>query len=217
MQSNIIPLGQYIMHTQVPVEIFNNINSIYETRFKDLKPANKQLVGKIKNEHSLYYSGVNSDKQTSHNFLSQYVLDWFLSVYTEYLNIKRIIPMEMKISSIWVNEMRDNEYNPVHIHQGSIFTGLSSVMILKLPSHYGEEYSAGNQPCNGKLQIIGNSNGQFASTDYQPELKVGDFYIFPYDMRHTVFPFNSTNQVRRTLAANCDIRYDQVKYRAAGR
>ena len=217
MQSNIIPLGQYVMHTQVPVEIFNNINSIYETKFKDLRPANKQLVGKIKNEHSLYYSGVNSDKQTSHNFLSQYVLDWFLSVYTEYLNIKRIIPMEMKISSIWVNEMRDNEYNPVHIHQGSIFTGLSSVMILKLPSHYGEEYSAGNQPCNGKLQIIGNSNGQFASTDYQPELKVGDFYIFPYDMRHTVFPFNSTNQVRRTLAANCDIRYDQVKYRAAGR
>lgn len=217
MQSNIIPLGQYVMHTQVPVEIFNNINSIYETRFKDLRPANKQLVGKIKNEHSLYYSGVNSDKQTSHNFLSQYVLDWFLSVYTEYLNIKRIIPMEMKISSIWVNEMRDNEYNPVHIHQGSIFTGLSSVMILKLPSHYGEEYSAGNQPCNGKLQIIGNSNGQFASTDYQPELKAGDFYIFPYDMRHTVFPFNSTNQVRRTLAANCDIRYDQVKYRAAGR
>ena len=217
MQRNVIPLGQYVMHTKVPLEIFNNINSIYETKFKDLRPANKQLVGKIKNEHSLYYSGVNSDKQTSHNFLSQYVLDWFLSVYTEYLNIKRIIPMEMKISSIWVNEMRDNEYNPVHIHQGSIFTGLSSVMILKLPSHYGEEYSAGNQPCNGKLQIIGNSNGQFASTDYQPELKVGDFYIFPYDMRHTVFPFNSTNQVRRTLAANCDIRYDQVKYRAAGR
>tara|TARA_R100000700_G_C3173281_1_gene147784 strand:+ start:609 stop:1262 length:654 start_codon:yes stop_codon:yes gene_type:complete len=217
MHSNIIPLGQYVMHTQVPVEIFNNINSIYETKFKDLRPANKQLVGKIKNEHSLYYSGVNSDKQTSHNFLSQYVLDWFLSVYAEYLNIKRIIPMEMKISSIWVNEMTDNEYNPVHIHQGSIFTGLSSVMILKLPSHYGEEYSAGDQPCNGKLQIIGNSNGQFASTDYQPELKIGDFYIFPYDMRHTVFPFNSTNQVRRTLAANCDIRYDQVKYRAAGK
>tara|TARA_Y100000592_G_C5474913_1_gene321715 strand:- start:1550 stop:2203 length:654 start_codon:yes stop_codon:yes gene_type:complete len=217
MHSNIIPLGQYVMHTQVPVEIFNNINSIYETKFKDLRPANKQLVGKIKNEHSLYYSGVNSDKQTSHNFLSQYVLDWFLSVYAEYLSIKRIIPMEMKISSIWVNEMTDNEYNPVHIHQGSIFTGLSSVMILKLPSHYGEEYSAGDQPCNGKLQIIGNSNGQFASTDYQPELKIGDFYIFPYDMRHTVFPFNSTNQVRRTLAANCDIRYDQVKYRAAGK
>ena len=36
MHSNIIPLGQYVMHTQVPVEIFNNINSIYETKFKDL-------------------------------------------------------------------------------------------------------------------------------------------------------------------------------------
>ena len=215
MQRSIIPLGQCVMQTKVPLEIFNTLNETYDKNFKSLSPANKQLVGKIKNEHSLYYSGVNSDKQTSHNFLSQYVLDWFLSVYAEYLNIKRIIPMEMKISSIWVNEMKDNEYNPIHIHQGSLFTGLSSVMILKLPSHYGKEYSADDQPCNGRLQIIGNSSGQFASTDYQPQLEVGDFYIFPYDMRHTVYPFNSTNETRRTLAANCDIKYDEVRYRGA--
>ena len=44
----------------------------------------------------------------------------------------------MHLNSCWVNEMREHEYNPVHVHQGSMFTGLSSVMILKLPESYGE-------------------------------------------------------------------------------
>jgi hypothetical protein len=38
--------------------------------------------------------------------------------------------------------MKANEYNPVHVHQGNLFTGLSTVMILKKPSTTGEEYSA---------------------------------------------------------------------------
>ena len=38
--------------------------------------------------------------------------------------------------------MKQHEYNPAHIHRGMLFTGLSSVMILKLPSTYGKEYSA---------------------------------------------------------------------------
>ena len=40
----------------------------------------------------------------------------------------------MNINSIWVNEMKAGEYNPIHIHQGKLYTGLSSVMIMKLPS-----------------------------------------------------------------------------------
>ena len=48
----------------------------------------------------------------------------------------------MNINSIWVNEMKAGDYNPVHIHQGKIFTGLSSVMILKLPKDMGPELSS---------------------------------------------------------------------------
>jgi hypothetical protein len=28
--------------------------------------------------------------------------------------------------------------------------------------------------------------------DYEPPMKLRDFYIFPYDMRHCVYPFNGT-------------------------
>jgi hypothetical protein len=103
----------------------------------------------------------------------------------------------------------------VHIHQGTIFTGLSSVMILKLPNTYGVEYSASEAPQNGKLQILGAANGQFAKIDYEPPMKLRDFYVFPYDMRHCVYPFNGTNETRRTLAANCDVLYNPVLNRGA--
>ena len=111
--------------------------------------------------------------------------------------------------------MKENEYNPVHIHRGNLYTGLSSVMILKKPSTTGVEYSAAETPQNGQLQILGASNGQFAKIDYQPPMDLRDFYVFPYDMRHCVYPFNSTQDTRRTLAANCDVLYDPIRNRGA--
>ena len=101
---------------------------------------------------------------------------------------------------------------PSHDRIGSLFTGLSSVMILKLPESFGVEYSASDKPQNGRLQILGSASGQFAHMDYQPEIKERDFYIFPYDMRHTVYPFNGPGW-RRTLACNCDVEYDPIRNR----
>ena len=47
-------LGQSILRYEVPLDIFTTINSIYQNKFDTLNPANKQLVGKIENEHSLF-------------------------------------------------------------------------------------------------------------------------------------------------------------------
>ena len=213
MKFKYIWLGQTVLRFEVPLDIFAAINQTYESNFKTLHKANPQLVGKIENEHSLFYQGQNTDKMERHNKLSEHVLEWFISVYKFYLEFNKIKDYKVKLTSIWVNEMKDNEYNPAHVHQGDLFTGLSSVMILSLPSHYGKEYSAEDKPTNGSLQIMGNSNGQFANVDYAPRIQVRDFYVFPYDMRHCVYPFNSTNEVRRTLAANCDVQYDPVRNR----
>ena len=110
--------------------------------------------------------------------------------------------------------MKEHEYNPVHIHQGTLYSGLSSVMILKLPESTGQEYSASDKPMNGRLQIIGNGAGQFGNTDYTPNTQIRDFYIFPYDMRHTVNPFNGSG-LRRTLSFNCDVDYNPITNRSA--
>ena len=206
-------LGQSILRYEVPLDIFTTINSIYQNKFDTLDPANKQLVGKIENEHSLFYGGKDESKMKNHNKLTQDVIKYFMDMFRHYLNWNKIKDYELHLNSIWVNQMKEHEYNPVHIHRGTLFTGLSSVMILSLPSTYGKEYSNDEVPQNGKLQILGSASGQFAKIDFQPSLKVRDFFIFPYDMRHCVYPFNSTNETRRTLAANCDVNFDPIKNR----
>jgi hypothetical protein len=172
-------------------------------------------VGKIMNEHSLFYDGDDESKMKRHNHLPNNVLQWFISTYDHYLQWNHIRNYKTHLNSIWVNEMKAGEYNPVHVHQGNLYTGLSSVMILKLPNTYGQEYSAEQAPQNGRLQILGSASGQFAKVDYQPPMKLRDFYIFPYDMRHCVYPFNGTNETRRTLAANCDVLYNPIENRGA--
>ena len=215
MKFNFAFLGQSVLRYETPLDIFNSINSLYEQKFNTLHPANKQLVGKIKDEHSLFYDGEDESKMKRHNHLPLNVLEWFMSMYKHYLEFNHIKDYKMDIRSIWVNEMKAHEYNPVHVHRGDLFTGLSSVMILKLPNTYGVEYSASDAPQNGKLQILGASNGQFAKIDYEPPMKLRDFYVFPYDMRHCVYPFNGTNETRRTLAANCDVLYNPIENRGA--
>ena len=205
-------LGQSVLRYEVPYDIYATINSIYESKYSDLKSANKQLIGKIEKEHSLFFDGPANDKMASHNHLTKDVLMWFHEKFKHYLEWNRIETYKMHLNSIWVNNMFEHEYNPVHVHQGSLYTGLSSVMILKLPESFGVEYSAAHTPQNGRLQILGSSSGQFAHMDYQPEIKERDFFVFPYDMRHCVYPFNGPGW-RRTLAANMDVDYDPIRNR----
>ena len=209
---SVIFLGQSVLRYQVPLDIYNTINHIYETKYSELKPANKQLVGKIEKEHSLFYDREDTEKMTTHNPLPQNILQWFHQKFNHYLQWNNIKEYEMHLNSVWVNTMFQHEYNPIHIHQGTLFTGLSSVMILKLPPSFGVEYSSPHAPQNGRLQILGSTNGQFANVDYQPNIQERDFYIFPYDMRHCVYPFNGPGY-RRTLAANMDVQYNPIQNR----
>ena len=208
-------LGQTILKYQVPLDIFNALNRIYEERFVNLPNASKQLVGKIEDQHSLYFNGPKNDKMHCHNFLPPYILEYFKSRAEHYLNFNKITTYNIHINSVWVNETRRYEFNPVHIHQGTLFTGLSSVMFLKL-CDMGPELSRPDQPLNGRLQIMGSSSGQFVKSDYSPNAQERDFFLFPYDMRHCVYPHNNPNGIRRTLVVNMDIEYDPVKSRSAG-
>ena len=156
-------LGQSILKYQVPLDVFMTINHIYDVNKNRLDKANEQLVGKIEDEHSLFYDGADQSKMKNHNKLPRTVTGYFMEMFEHYLAFN----------------------------------------------------SAGHVQQNGRLQILGAANGQFAKIDYQPPMDLRDFYIFPYDMRHCVYPFNGTTEVRRTLAANCDVHFDPIKNRGA--
>jgi hypothetical protein len=66
---NFIFLGQSVLRYKVPLDVYQIINHIYESNFQNLHPANRQLVGKIQNEHSLFYNGEDQSKMVRHNLL----------------------------------------------------------------------------------------------------------------------------------------------------
>ena len=216
MNFDCVTLGQSILKYQVPLEIFVGLNELYETQKKHLPNANKQLAGKIPDEVSLFYAGPTNEKMHMHSYISQDILKWFYSIFDHYLKWTQTKDYIMNINSVWVNEMKAGDYNPVHIHQGKLYTGLSSVLILKLPKDMGPELARPDQPMNGQLQIMGSASGQFVKADFSPRMKIGDFYIFPYDMRHLVYPFNNKKEKRRTLSCNCDVEYNSVASRTVG-
>jgi len=174
MQFDFVFLGQSVLKYQVPLEVFVGLNELYETQKKNLPNANKQLAGKIPDEVSLFYAGPTNKKMHAHNYVPVDIMKWFYYTFDHYLNWNKIQEFKMDINSIWINEMKAGDYNPVHIHQGRLYTG-----------------------------------------DYSPKMKIGDFYVFPYDMRHVVYPFTNKKEKRRTLVCNCDVHYNSVISRTA--
>ena len=215
MDFSFVFLGQSVLRYKVPLEVFVGLNELYERQKKHLPNASKQLAGKIPDEASLFYAGPSNKKMHAHNYLTEDIFNWFYSVFDHYLKWNKTQEYKMDINSIWVNEMKAGDYKPVHIHQGKLWTGLSSVLILKLPTDMGPEPARPDQPMNGQLQILGSSAGQFATIDYSPKMKIGDFYVFPYDIRHVVYPMSNKKAQRRTLVCNVDVDYNPVTSRTA--
>jgi|DEB0MinimDraft_10_1074344.scaffolds.fasta_scaffold41274_2 hypothetical protein len=198
MDYKVTRIGQTVLTCKVPDDIITTINKTIDEKINSLPKANLLLAGKIKDEFVLF------SEAGKFNCLPHFVLDWFKEAFSLYFEITGNNINKAQISSIWFNEMKKNEYNPLHIHTGSQAIGLSSVMFLKLPSNFGKEYSQENELRNGRLELVGNQT-QFHSGNFLPEQKVGHFLIFPYDMQHIVYPFHSTDEVRRTLSCNLDV------------
>ena len=87
---NFIFLGQSVLKYKVPLDVYHVINQVYESKYPQLEPANKQLVGKIEKEHSLFYSGEDTSKMIRHNHLPADVLNWFQKMFEHYLEWNKI-------------------------------------------------------------------------------------------------------------------------------
>jgi hypothetical protein len=77
--------------------------------------------------------------------------------------------------------------------------------MLKRPTNYGKEYANDKINTNGHLELGGGSQDVLSIAQIRVDAQVGDFYVFPYTVTHGVYPFNNTNQKRRTLSYNCDL------------
>jgi hypothetical protein len=186
-------LGTIICRFKVPLEVIDEINKDYDNA-KDLPAHNKNLAGKIADEF----------KVTS--ILSENTKSLFTTCFRQYLTTVQKPFWHVSLENAWINDMKANEYNPFHFHTSPMTDlGLSSVLMLKRPSTYGKEYSREESPSNGRLEFTGGQQDPLSISQNRVDAKVGELYVFPYTLLHGVYPFNGTDEIRRTLSYNCNL------------
>ena len=191
-------LGEIIVKLEMPKTFIDEINNVFDEKEETTVDWTTQLAGKIKQEKLV------------NNLLSDSLKGTFQMCFQEYMKLSGQLVLQQThqpvLDNAWINDMFAGEYNPAHFHTSkNSLVGLSSVLFLKTPDTYGEEIINPKTPSNGHLEFIGGQQHSLAISQIRLSPKVGDFFIFPYTLVHTVYPFSGTDQVRRTLSYNCDI------------
>ena len=160
--------------------------------------ARKDLAGHIEDEFSV-------DMVEYSKIVEPYV-KIFMKSYGHYYGQK--CP-DLFVKSAWVNFMKAGEYNPQHFHTGCQF---SSVVFLSYPEGLRQENKAYvgtiNKGGPGSLCFNYGEDSIPHSHNMRPFFpEIGDFFIFPYFLRHSVMPFKSEGE-RITLAANYDVKIE---------
>ena len=186
-------LGTIICRFKVPLEVIDEINKDYDNA-KDLPAHNQNLAGKIADEFKVT------------DILSENTRALFTTCFRQYLQTIKKPFWHVSLENAWINDMKANEYNPFHFHTSPMTDlGLSSVLMLKKPSTYGKEYSREESPSNGMLEFTGGQQDPLSIPQNRVDAKVGELYVFPYTLLHGVYPFNGTDEIRRTLSYNCNL------------
>ena len=195
MKSEKIHFGQVAYKFEVSQGLVDRINAKCET-LDDKTNAQDYLVGKIKNEYHFLEFIEELDTGLEIKNSMTYALN--NSPHDECYEIE-----EIDINSAWINDQYEHEYQGVHTHSGKEDLGFSSILYLKVPD-FGKEITDTGEDLNGKTELIGNCGGIWSCATHLITPKVGDFYIFPYDMQHVVYPFTGDG-MRRSIVFNFDI------------
>tara|TARA_B100000524_G_C23629131_1_gene362530 strand:+ start:394 stop:1041 length:648 start_codon:yes stop_codon:yes gene_type:complete len=194
------PFGPAIAKVQMPENLVIKLNDYADKIIKNDKVARKldhgkYLAGNVKQEFII--DAKFEFQKYFFNFLKEVASAYILKV-TE----KKI--KEFKVINSWIIRQFEDEYNPVHYHTGH----LSGVGYLKVPLNWGD-YSQNNKRKNqnGKIDFIFGNKAFLSEGNTIAEPKVGDFYMFPNYLYHTVYPFKG-NEERRSVSFNANIDKD---------
>ena len=160
--------------------------------------ASDGLVGNVTNEvHIPQLPGIEGINGWIKEQAKKYVNRNFKKNESEYNKYQKAYfsqEPEVSITSEWVVRMNPGDFNPAHFHTNCHLSGL---IYLKIPE--GFEKDAG-----GNIHFLHGNPADYYENQYQVVPKVGDMYIFNYDMKHCVYPFVGDG-TRRSMSINADI------------
>ena len=192
------PFGPSIVKTRISLDLIKDLNDYIDNVIKD-KKLSKTL------DHGVNLAGiVNQEIQLDIEFMKK--IKW-----AEYLGpickewIQKDLNKNLKdfrIKDSWVVRQFKNEYNPVHWHTGDI----SGVGYLKVPKNFGKTFQSNKTlNRNGEIELIDGSRKLFSDCTHVITPSVGDLYLFPSYLMHTVYPFFDSEEERRSVSFNAFI------------
>tara|TARA_R110000772_G_scaffold200289_1_gene310826 strand:- start:309 stop:893 length:585 start_codon:yes stop_codon:yes gene_type:complete len=188
MKYEIVYSGPLLFKVKISQEDINSIKKLF-IRNKKFK-HNKNLASHI--DHTYRINDLNSFLK----ILTPY-LDVFKVAYEQWYSKKS---KKIDLVQAWVNFMKAGECNPPHIHNQCNF---SSVLYTDIPKSLLKEnqtyLSSGTKPGDIDFNLYPYVPEFVAQHKCLP--KVGDFFIFPARLVHSVSPFKSKG-VRVSVAAN---------------
>ena len=104
---------------------------------------------------------------------------------------------KIKIKNFWVVRQFNDEYNPVHFHDGHI----SGVGYLKIPKFSKNKK---HTQTDGSIDFINGNKMLLSECIFNHQPKVGDMILFPHYLMHTAYPFKTKGE-RRSFSFNLEI------------
>ena len=191
------------------LKIFKDtVDTIKKDKNKKDKAANHKLVGAIEEEYSLreYLTG-----EDGHFVLTELVKEcaefhnWNLKS-DRHLSMSFIPGREMphtdfKLHDIWINFQKKHDYNPKHNHFGHYsMTGYINIP-YSIQAEYNTERQVGTEKTAGCISFDHGSD-TYAPTNRTIVPEEGKMIFFPSGLRHQVFPFYTSDDLRISFSAN---------------
>ena len=199
VQFNIFkPFGPPVAEVKIPEKILDELNNYVDRIIIDKEKSKnldwgKKLVGDVTQEFKL-----ELDFATKIGWL-----DFLAKCTAKYVEMatKQQVKQFVLLES-WIVRQFENEYNPVHLHGGHI----SGAGFLKLPKSFGN-FTQKNEKKEklyqgGTLNLVHGQRSFLSESIFTIIPKVGNFYLFPHYLMHTVYPFKGTSEERRSISFN---------------
>ena len=196
------PFGPGMAKLKLSDSYVNKMNDIINKRQRPLKDFSDNLVGKVDQE-------LLFDDEMKEMFLDE--TRTFIGRYAQWMETRNSFGMRkldqqknrygIEYVAGWVVRQYEDEYNPIHIHTGC---RLSCVGYLSMPEGIDKEFEEDykdHHPSHGHIQFVHGTPSHWSSTNFMVKPEVGDFYLFPSDLFHCVYPFKTPGE-RRSFSVN---------------
>lgn len=195
------PFGPTIAKFIMPQNLIENLN-----KYVDDMVLNEEKLKNLNHGHRLAGNVTQEFKLESDFIKSSGLLDLLGKATISWVNATQgKKSKKFTVVSSWIVRQLENEFNPIHHHGGH----LSGVGYLKMPKNLGSTVQKEKKHnYNGQLSLIHGSTMFNCNSTFNITPKVGEFYIFPNYLLHTVYPFYGKDEERRSISFNALIDED---------